>query len=159
MIFNNTMYRRHFFIFASIFFIFLLPFFAGCENRIKKLPTQNLTIQKADNSSVALIAEIADTTEERSQGLMYRQELAAGEGMLFVFDHDQVIGFWMKNTFIPLSIAFISSDGIILEIRDMKPQSEASVVSSRSVRYALEVPQGWFAAEGIETGDKLIKEQ
>jgi uncharacterized membrane protein (UPF0127 family) len=134
----------------------LLPFFAGCQNQTKKLSTKELTITNADNSSITLIAEIAKTDEERAQGLMYRKELAEGEAMLFVFDRDQMMNFWMKNTFIPLSIAYISSDGIILEIHDMKPHVEAPVSSARSARYALEVPQGWFTSAGVNIGDKLI---
>jgi uncharacterized membrane protein (UPF0127 family) len=156
MIFNRLLKHHHFFVLSILVFIFFLPFFAGCENRTKKLSTQELTILKADNSSISISAEIAATDEERAQGLMYRKELAAGKGMLFVFDRDQIMSFWMKNTFIPLSIAYISSDGIILEIHDMKPHSEAPVSSSRSARYALEVPQGWFETEGIKTGDKLL---
>lgn len=131
--------------------------FAGCANRITKLQAQEISILKADGSSVILHAEIAATDKEREQGLMYRRELPAGEGMLFVFDHDQTMSFWMKNTFIPLSIAYISSDGIILEIHDMKPHREIPVTSSRSARYALEVPQGWFETAGVKTGDRLIQ--
>jgi uncharacterized membrane protein (UPF0127 family) len=140
---------------VTVTMMLFLLFFAGCENRIKKLPTQELTIVKDDNSSIIVSAEIAKTDEERAQGLMYRKELASGEGMLFVFDRDQIMNFWMKNTFIPLSIAYISSDGIILEIHDMKPQVEAPVSSSRSARYALEVPQGWYNTVGVKVGDKV----
>jgi uncharacterized membrane protein (UPF0127 family) len=73
--------------------------------------------------------------------------------MLFVFERDQQLSFWMKNTLIPLSIAYIASDGRITEIRDMYPHDENSVHSSRSVRYALEVPQGCFGRAGIRPGD------
>jgi uncharacterized membrane protein (UPF0127 family) len=73
--------------------------------------------------------------------------------MLFVYDSDQIMSFWMKNTNIPLSIAFIAFDGRIIEIKDMYPHDENSVLSSRSVRYALEVPQGWFLRAGIIPGD------
>ena len=87
---------------------------------------------------------------------MYRRKLPEGKGMLFVFERDQILSFWMKNTFIPLSIAFIASDGRIINIRDMEPQSLSAVKSSRSVRYALEVPQGWFIRQGIREGDRII---
>jgi uncharacterized membrane protein (UPF0127 family) len=73
--------------------------------------------------------------------------------MLFIFDRDQVLSFWMKNTLIPLSIAFIASDGRILQIKDMEPLSLSTVNSDRSVRYALEVPRGWFSRAGIAIGD------
>jgi uncharacterized membrane protein (UPF0127 family) len=100
-------------------------------------------------------AEIARTEQERSQGLMNRDRLNDGEGMLFVFERDQVLSFWMKNTRIPLSIAFIASDGTIVEIQDMQPHSLQAVQSSRSVRYALEVPQGWFSRAGAGPGDTV----
>jgi uncharacterized membrane protein (UPF0127 family) len=107
---------------------------------------------------VPLEAEIARTETERAQGLMYRKSLDDGKGMLFIFEKDQVLSFWMKNTLIPLSIAFIASDGRILEIRDMEPESLIPVNSSRSVRYALEVPRGWFDRAGIKAGDWLLLE-
>jgi uncharacterized membrane protein (UPF0127 family) len=99
--------------------------------------------------------EIAATEDQRAQGLMHRRELPDGSGMLFVFDRDQIMSFWMKNTLIPLSIAFIASDGRVIEIKDMQAQSTRTVNSSRSVRYALEVPQGWFNRAGIGPGDTL----
>jgi uncharacterized membrane protein (UPF0127 family) len=87
---------------------------------------------------------------------MGRQSLKDGEGMLFVFDRDHILSFWMKNTLIPLSIAYIAYDGRILEIHDLEPQNLLAVRSNRSARYALEVPQGWFARMGIRAGDMLI---
>ena len=93
-------------------------------------------------------AEIAVTQEERTKGLMHRKNLADGEGMFFVFDRDEVLSFWMKNTSIPLSIAFIAYDGRIVEIKNMYPMDVNSTQSGRSVRYALEAPQGWFPAPG-----------
>jgi uncharacterized membrane protein (UPF0127 family) len=84
---------------------------------------------------------------------MHRERLPDGEGMLFVFDRDQQLSLWMKDTTIPLSIAFIASDGRITEIKDMYPLDQSTVRSSRSVRYALEVPQGWFGRAGVQTGD------
>jgi uncharacterized membrane protein (UPF0127 family) len=104
---------------------------------------------------VEIKAEIARTEDERSKGLMFRKKLADGEGMLFIFDRDQQLSFWMKNTLIPLSIAYIASDGRIIDIKDMQPLDLNSVQSSRSVRYALEVPQGWFSRAGIEPGDTV----
>ncbi len=99
--------------------------------------------------------EIADTDESRAQGLMHRESLPADQGMLFVFDRDQRLSFWMKNTSIPLSIAYISSDGVIREIRDMEPYDLTPVRSQRSVRYALEVNQGAFEEAGISEGDSV----
>ena len=97
--------------------------------------------------------EIADDAESRRTGLMHRKSMDENRGMLFVFDSDQKLSFWMKNTLIPLSIAYISSDGEILEIYDMKPESLRPVESVNSVRYALEMNRGWFERNGIEAGD------
>ena len=118
----------------------------------RKLRTAALTIEGAE-TVVEITVEIAETENERAQGLMHRKKLPDGEGMLFVFDRDQQLSFWMKNTFIPLSIAFITSDGRITEIRNMQPRDLTSIQSSRSVRYALEVPQGWFSRAGVNVGD------
>ncbi|MDR1929946.1 MAG: DUF192 domain-containing protein [Treponema sp.] len=134
-------------------FLFVNCAAGGREKPQTGLDLRTLTIERAGGGKVNLEAEIARTDEERSAGLMFRKALPGGRGMLFVFDRDQVLSFWMKNTLIPLSIAFISYDGTIQEIRDMYPQDLSSVHSSRSVRYALEVPQGWFAESGIKAGD------
>lgn len=100
--------------------------------------------------------EVADTEESRRTGLMNREQLPAGQGMLFVFERDQRLSFWMRNTSIPLSIAYISSDLVVREIHDMTPFSLEPVRSSRSVRYALEVNQGAFDEAGIEPGDTVV---
>jgi len=134
-----------------LIFFFLLFSFACCSQQ--KLPVQDILIER-DGVEVALVkAEIARTKEERSKGLMHRKELPDGEGMLFIFERDEVLSFWMKNTLVPLSIAFIASDGRIIDIRDMYPHDENSVRSSRSLRYALEVPQGWFSRAGVKSYD------
>ncbi len=104
--------------------------------------------------------EIADTDESRARGLMNRDSLPEDHGMLFVFERDQRLSFWMKDTSIPLSIAYITSDGTIREIYDMEPYDLTPVSSRRSVRYALEVNQGAFEAAGISEGDTVeIPEQ
>ncbi|GHU07819.1 hypothetical protein FACS1894151_02740 [Spirochaetia bacterium] len=118
----------------------------------KKLETRQLTISGSD---VTVTAEIARTDIERERGLMFRQSLKSGDGMLFVFERDQILSFWMKNTLIPLSIAYIAHDGKIVDIFDMEPQNTSPIRSSLSVRYALEVPQGWFAEVGIRAGDTV----
>lgn len=99
--------------------------------------------------------EIARTPEQRQKGLMLRNKLKAGEGMLFVYTVDQYLSFWMKDTHIPLSIAFLAKDGEILQIEDLKPLSLRTVRSRRSARYALEVPQGSFRDLGVEPGHKI----
>ncbi len=98
-------------------------------------------------------AEVALSYEERERGLMFRKTLTDGAGMLFVFEVDQRPAFWMKNVSLPLSLAYISSGGIIRQIVDLTPFSEATVQSERSVRYALEVPKGWFNRAGVAVGD------
>ncbi len=111
------------------------------------LPTRTLTIGKDK-----LIAEVVVTPEQRATGLMHRFSLAPDHGMLFVFEAPQPLGFWMKNTYIPLSIAYVDATGTILNIEDMKPQDEATHWSKGSAVYAIEMKQGWFAARGIAAG-------
>jgi uncharacterized membrane protein (UPF0127 family) len=131
---------------------------AGGKSGPVKFETRELVLQTRDGRTVAVTAEIARTDAERAQGLMNRKSLDDGKGMLFVFERDQILNFWMKNTLIPLSIAFISHNGRILEIRDMKPRDLNTVASSRSARYALEAPLGWFDRERIGVGDFLNPE-
>ncbi|MDQ6618865.1 MAG: DUF192 domain-containing protein [Pseudomonadota bacterium] len=100
-------------------------------------------------------AEVADTVENRTKGLMYRFNLPQDHGMVFVFAHPEPLGFWMKNTLIPLSIAFIDSTGQILNIDDMAPQTEATHPSRGPALYALEMRRGWFRDHGIKAGDRV----
>jgi hypothetical protein len=97
--------------------------------------------------------EVAKTPEERSYGLMGRKYLGKDEGMLFIFETEDRHGFWMKNTFIPLSIAFIEKNGRIVWITDMKPLTLDSHVPPQSILYALEMNKGWFSSGGIKVGD------
>jgi uncharacterized membrane protein (UPF0127 family) len=100
-------------------------------------------------------AEVARTPLQTQTGMMFRTEMASHEGMLFVFDNLERRCFWMKNTLLPLSIAFIADDGRIVSLADMQPQSEASHCSAEPVRYALEMNLGWFAKRGIKPGFRL----
>lgn len=100
-------------------------------------------------------AEVAATDASRSRGLMFRKELAPNHGMLFVFEQANVQCFWMRNTLLPLSIAFILDDGTITNIADMAPMTENSHCSTAPVRYTLEMEQGWFAKRGITAGKKI----
>lgn len=100
-----------------------------------------------------IVADVARTPEERSEGLMYRESLASGTGMLFVFPEAEVRSFWMKNTFIALDIAYLDRDGRIVDIQQMEPESSKLHSSAAPAMFALEVPQGWFAGEEIEVGD------
>lgn len=129
----------------------LLLSLAACKST--KLEKKDLIITKADSTTIKVTAEIADTNETRARGYMERKTIPDGTGMLFVFQQDQVLSFWMKNTPHPLSIAYIDVKGKIRNIYDMEPYCLDSIISTVSVRYALEVPQGWFEKNGIKEGD------
>ena len=99
--------------------------------------------------------QVAATSEQRSTGLMFRRQMPPAEGMLFVFDQTGQQCFWMKNTLLPLTAAFVADDGTIVNLADMKPQTTDSHCSEKPVRYVLEMNQGWFAQKGIKPGTKL----
>jgi uncharacterized membrane protein (UPF0127 family) len=122
--------------------------------RASNLPT--VTIDASGGEEVEVRVEIADDASERARGLMHRTALAENRGMLFVFPDEERLSFWMKNTLIPLSVAFMDSEGRIVDIQDMKPLDDEppSYVSAEPARYALEVNQGFFEKRGIEVGDR-----
>ena len=127
----------------ALCFAALLPAFA-------QLPTVQLV-----TGMHAIRAEVANSMETRMQGLMYRKEMPQGAGMVFVFEENAAHCMWMKNTLIPLSVAFIDQAGTIINIADMQPHSEQSHCASRPARYALEMNKGWFAERGIKPGARL----
>lgn len=100
-------------------------------------------------------AQVAQSPEERQIGLMNRKSMPQHEGMLFVFEHPATQCFWMKNTLLPLTAAFVADDGSIVNLVDMQPQSEASHCSKKPVRYVLEMNQGWFTQKHLKAGSKL----
>lgn len=100
-------------------------------------------------------AELAQTPEQRQKGLMYRRDLGANDGMLFIFEQASAQCFWMKNTPTPLTIAFLADDGSIVNLADMQPFDERSHCSAKPVRLVLEMHQGWFAKRGLKPGFKL----
>ena len=100
-------------------------------------------------------AEVAHTAQARQVGLMMRKTMAPQRGMVFVFEHDATHCMWMKNTFLPLSVAFLDEQGRIINIADMTPHSETSHCAARPARYALEMNQGWFAAKGVQAGSRI----
>jgi uncharacterized membrane protein (UPF0127 family) len=102
-----------------------------------------------------ITAMVARSPDERQIGLMFRAEMGTNEGMLFVFEEPSQQCFWMKNTLLPLSAAFVADDGTVVNIEDMKPQTLDSHCSKKPVRYVLEMHQGWFAKRGIKAGSKL----
>lgn len=100
-------------------------------------------------------AQVAQTPEQRQIGLMFRKEMPQAEGMLFVFEEASKQCFWMKNTPLPLTAAFVADDGTIVNLADMKPQTTDSHCSEKPVRYVLEMNAGWFAKKGIKAGSRL----
>lgn len=102
-----------------------------------------------------IIIECAYTNQTRSKGLMHRKYLPENSGMLFIYPDERILEFWMKNTRIPLSIAFIKSDGTIVDIKPMYPYSLETVTSEQPVKYALEMNFGWFDRNNIKVGDKV----
>lgn len=100
-------------------------------------------------------AQVAQTAQQREIGLMYRKEMPQTEGMIFVFDQPATQCFWMRNTLLPLTAAFVADDGRIVNLADMKPQTDDSHCSEEPVRFVLEMNQGWFARKNIKKGAKL----
>jgi uncharacterized membrane protein (UPF0127 family) len=120
-----------------------------------RLRTGTLTITNSRGEQVNMTVEIADTPDTRQLGLMFRSSMPADAGMLFDFGEDTNGGFWMQNTILPLSIAFIAADGKIVDIKDMQPLDTTTVGSSGPYRYALEANQGFFRAHNISPGDQV----
>ncbi len=121
----------------------------------QEAPQLDLPRVKLGAGMYQIDAQVARTAEQRTIGLMYRKDMPAYEGMLFVFEHASGLCFWMKNTLIPLTAAFIADDGTIINVADMKPQTTDTHCASRPVRYVLEMNQGWFAKRGLKAGSKL----
>jgi len=140
--------------FSLITILLILTPLLSCKS--KKLPVKDIKIIRQDGTEFIVNAEIAEKAEDRNHGFMERKNIPDGTGMLFVFEKDQILSFWMKNTPHPLSIAYIDSKGKIRNIYDMTPYSLSSIISTVSVRYALEVPQGWYKKNGITEGDTVI---
>jgi uncharacterized protein len=116
-----------------------------------ELPTRQLT------AGLHLItAEVAASEQDRIKGLMFRRELGPNHGMLFIFDAPEKVCMWMRNTLIPLSVAFIDADGRIVNIEDMEPGSEALHCASHELPYALEMDRGWFSSRGLKPGRTVI---
>ena len=134
--------------------LFILTPLLSCKTQ--KLPVKDVKIIRQDGTEFIVAAEMAIKAEDRNHGFMERKNIPDGTGMLFVFERDQILSFWMHNTPHPLSIAYIDSKGKIRDIFDMKPYSNDSIISTVSVRYALEVPQGWYKKNGITVGDTVV---
>ncbi len=118
-------------------------------------PQARLPVVRLQAGMHIVVAEVAGTPRTREIGLMMREQLGPNEGMLFVFDQPQPHCFWMRNTLVPLSIAFLDDDGRIVNVEDMAPRTEDSHCSARPVRFALEMAQGWFARRALGPGAQL----
>jgi hypothetical protein len=136
-------------LFRSILLAALLPAVAAHAQQ-PQLPLVRLTA-----GMHVVQAEVADSFGTRMQGLMKRESLAPNHGMLFLFETDDQQCMWMKNTLVPLSVAFIDAKGAIINIADMQPHSEESHCSARPARYALEMKQGWFREKGVKPGARI----
>ena len=137
------------------FFSSILLLLASLASYGQNAPQLNLERVKLASGMHRIDAQIAGTPEQRQTGLMFRTEMPQHEGMIFVFDKPATQCFWMKNTLIPLSAAFLSDDGTIVNIEDMKPLVLDGHCSTQPVRYVLEMNKGWFAKKGIKAGSKL----
>jgi hypothetical protein len=120
---------------------------AGGADQPQRLPTATIHV-----GAVPLVVEVAREKEQQAKGMMFRRSLGPDEAMLFVSDRDTNLAFWMKNTYVDLDLAYIRSDGTVLQIERMKAFNPEAVFSREPARFTLEVPAGWFAAHGIEVG-------
>lgn len=147
-----TMLSRSIFLLLVVLANFLAPS-AWAQGRGE--PQMDLKRVRISAGMYQIDAQVAASPLERQIGLMYRKEMPQTEGMLFVFDQAAPQCFWMKNTLLPLTAAFVADDGRIVNLVDMKPQSTDNHCSEEPVRYVLEMNQGWFARKNIKKGFKL----
>jgi uncharacterized protein len=129
--------------------------FVAAQASAQDGPQLNLQRAKLSAGMNIIDAQLALTPEQRQTGLMLRKEMPQHEGMLFVFEQPAQQCFWMKNTLLPLTAAFVADDGTIVNLADMKPQTLDSHCSAQPVRYVLEMNRGWFDKKGIKAGSKL----
>jgi uncharacterized protein len=138
-------------LFRALLAALVLP----CAALAQDAPQPRLPITELTAGMHVIRAELAISPEQQSMGMMFRRQMPGNEGMLFVNEDPGVRCFWMRNTLLPLTIAFLADDGTIVNLADMAPQTENSHCSAKPVRYALEMPQGWFAKRGLAAGFKL----
>lgn len=120
------------------------------EEQPQRLPTATIRV-----GETPLVVEVARTKEEQHTGMMFRRTLGPDEAMFFVFDREDNLSFWMKNTWVDLDLAYIGADGVILQVERMKAHNLDSVYSREPARFVLEVPAGWFAKHGVGVGTRL----
>lgn len=136
---------------SSLIVTALLPSTALAEG----VPQTQLPRTTLNAGMHLLQVQLAQDFEQRQIGLMWRKEMPQNEGMLFIFEQPAVQCFWMRNTYLPLTAAFVADDGTIVNLADMKPMNDSSHCSNKPVRFVLEMNQGWFAKRNIQAGYKL----
>jgi uncharacterized membrane protein (UPF0127 family) len=139
----------------SIVYALLLTVALALPVRAQETPQMNLQRVTLQAGFHQIDTQLAMTPEQQATGLMHRREMPQHEGMLFVFPQTAKQCFWMKNTLIPLTAAFLADDGTIVNLEDMKPQSTESHCSTRPVRFVLEMNVGWFSKKGLKAGSKI----
>lgn len=130
--------------------LLLISLGLGCGG--KRLPTANLKVK-----GITVTAELAANDKDRARGLMHRSSMGTDDGMLFIYPESKPRSFWMKDTKIPLSIAFLDPEGRIVKIAKMQPLSKATTKSVYPAKYALEMNQGWFDSHGVKKGDLVTE--
>jgi len=135
--------------------LFGLAAILGNSTHAQNAPQMDLQRIKISAGMHLIDTQVATSPEQHATGLMFRKEMPSSEGMLFVFQQASQQCFWMKNTLLPLTAAFVADDGTIVNLADRKPQTIESHCSARPVRYVLEMNQGWFGKKGIKAGFKL----
>ena len=135
--------------------LLLMSLLAALPARAQTGPQPRLPSIDLSAGIYLIKTELAISMEQQATGMMFRKEMGTNDGMLFVNEDSSVRCFWMRNTLVPLTIAFIADDGTIVNLADMDAQSDKSHCSAKPVRYALEMNRGWFAKRGIKAGAKL----
>ncbi len=135
--------------------LFLMTLLAALPAQAQTGPQPRLPSIDLSAGIHLIKTELAISMEQQATGMMFRKEMGTNDGMLFVNEDSSVRCFWMRNTLVPLTIAFIADDGTIVNLADMDAQSDKSHCSAKPVRYALEMNRGWFAKRGIKAGAKL----
>jgi hypothetical protein len=135
------------------FILFLFLLFSWGKEEVIYSQQQQEGLFQVTIKGKKIRVEVVRTEAEKARGLMFREKLGADEGMLFVYEEEEFLTFWMKNTPLPLSIAFIDQKGRIVDIQDMEPFSLRTHTSARPARYALEMNRNWFQKNGIKVGD------
>jgi len=142
--------------------LILLAALAACLTCVPALAQEapQLTLQRTKLSAgmFQIDTQLAVTPEQQQKGLMFRKDMPQHEGMLFIFEQPSQQCFWMKNTLLPLTAAFVADDGTIVNLADMKPQTLESHCSAKPVRFVLEMNLGWFAKKGLKAGSRLAGE-